>query len=104
MKLNCKLNKIRVIQFPRSVGSFPDYPFHHLKGAFVLVQLPEPVNGVKNVTAVNGEAISHPTAESRANGFSFGESLDSPRQGILVLCRLSTEQFQGKSTTRCSTY
>jgi len=53
---------------------------------------------------VNGEAISHPTAESRANGFSFGESLDPPRQGILVLSRLSTEQFQTDRATRCSTY
>lgn len=75
-----------------------------LKGAFVHVELPETVNGVKDVTAVNGEAISHPTAESRANGFFFGEALDSPRQGILVLCRLGTQKFKTKNGTRCSTY
>jgi len=50
-----------------------------LKGTLVHVELPETVNGVKDVNAVNGEAISHPTAESGADRFSFGEPLDSPR-------------------------
>lgn len=58
-----------------------------LKCAFVHLELPETVNGVKDVIAANGEAISHPAAESRPNRFSFGELLDSPAQVILgLLC------------------
>lgn len=75
-----------------------------LKGTLVHVELPETVNGVKDVTAMNGEAISHPTAESGANGFSFGELLDSPRQGIVVLCCLGAKQLQTNNATRCSMY
>lgn len=52
----------------------------YLKSALVRLELSEAINGVEDVTSVNGEAITHPALESRPNWVASRQLLDSVRQ------------------------